>query len=58
MLKLAVLFFAISVVAGVLGFSNLAIGARTIAKVLFFIALTILLIIVIFGLMLGMLVYG
>jgi uncharacterized membrane protein YtjA (UPF0391 family) len=58
MLKLAVLFFAISVVAGVLGFSNLAIGARTIAKVLFFIALTILVIIVIFGLMLGMLVYG
>jgi uncharacterized membrane protein YtjA (UPF0391 family) len=58
MLKLAALFFAISVVAGVLGFSHIAIGARTIAKVLFFIALTIFLIIVIFGLMLGMLVFG
>ena len=54
MLKLAILFFVISVIAGLLGFTNIASGARTIAKVLFFIALAIFLIIIIFGVMLGM----
>jgi uncharacterized membrane protein YtjA (UPF0391 family) len=57
MLKLAVLFFVISLIAGVLGFTNIAVGARTIAKLFFFIALAIFLIILIFGLMLGMLVF-
>ena len=57
MLKLAILFFVISVIAGFLGFTNVAAGARTIAKVFFFIALTIFLIILIFGVMLGMLVF-
>ena len=57
MLKLAILFFVISVIAGLLGFTNIASGARTIAKVFFFIALTIFLIIIVFGVMLGMLVF-
>ena len=57
MLKLALLFFVISVIAGVLGFTNIASGARAIAKVLFFIALAIFLIILVFGVMLGMLVF-
>lgn len=57
MLKLALLFFVISVIAGVLGFTNIASGARAIAKVLFFIALAIFLIILIFGVMLGMAVF-
>ena len=57
MLKLAIVFFVISVIAGVLGFTGIAKGARTIAKVLFFIALTIFLIIIVFGVMLGMLVF-
>jgi uncharacterized membrane protein YtjA (UPF0391 family) len=57
MLKLAVLFFVISLIAGVLGFTDIASGARTIAKVFFFIALAIFLIILIFGVMLGMLVF-
>jgi uncharacterized membrane protein YtjA (UPF0391 family) len=57
MLKLAILFFVISLIAGVLGFTNIAAGARTIAKVLFFIALAIFLIILVFGVMLGMLVF-
>jgi uncharacterized membrane protein YtjA (UPF0391 family) len=41
MLKWALIFFLISIVAGLFGFTNLAAGARTIARVLFFIALTI-----------------
>jgi uncharacterized membrane protein YtjA (UPF0391 family) len=57
MLKLALIFFVISVIAGILGFTGIAKGARTIAKVLFFIALAIFLIILVFGVMLGMLVF-
>ena len=56
MLKLAIIFFVISVIAGILGFTGIAKGARTIAKVFFFIALAIFLIILVFGVMLGMLV--
>jgi uncharacterized membrane protein YtjA (UPF0391 family) len=37
MLKLAILFFIISVVAGALGFTGISEGAGRIAKVLFFI---------------------
>jgi uncharacterized membrane protein YtjA (UPF0391 family) len=57
MLKLAVLFFVISLVAGALGFTNIASGARGIAKVFFFVALAIFLVILIFGVMLGVLVF-
>ncbi len=57
MLTWALIFFLISLVAGVLGFTNVAAGARTIAKVLFFIFLAIFLIVLIFGVMLGMLVF-
>jgi len=45
------------VVAGILGFTGVASTTRTIAKVLFFIALAIFLIVLIFGVMLGMLVF-
>jgi uncharacterized membrane protein YtjA (UPF0391 family) len=57
MLKWAVTFFIISLVAGFLGFTDIAAGARTIAKVLFFIFFAIFLVILIFGVMLGMLVF-
>jgi uncharacterized membrane protein YtjA (UPF0391 family) len=57
MLKLAIVFFVISLIAGLLGFTNVAAGARGIAKLLFFIAITIFLIILIFGVFLGMLVF-
>jgi uncharacterized membrane protein YtjA (UPF0391 family) len=57
MLKWAVVFFVISLIAGFFGFAGVASGARTIAKVLFFIALAIFLIILIFGVFLGMLVF-
>ena len=57
MLKLALFFFLISVVAGVFGFTGVAQGSRTIAKVLFFIALAIFLVILVFGVLLGVLVF-
>jgi uncharacterized membrane protein YtjA (UPF0391 family) len=57
MLKWAILFFVISVIAGFLGFTGVASTTRTIAKVLFFIALTIFLIVLVFGVFLGMLVF-
>lgn len=37
MLKLAIIFFIISVIAGGLGFTNISEGAGRIAKILFFI---------------------
>jgi uncharacterized membrane protein YtjA (UPF0391 family) len=58
MLKLAILLFVISLIAGALGFTGIAAGAATIAKVVFFIALTIFLVILVFGVMLGMLAFG
>lgn len=57
MLKWALIFFLISLVAGFFGFTGVASGARTIAKVLFFIALAIFLIVLVFGVLLGMLVF-
>jgi uncharacterized membrane protein YtjA (UPF0391 family) len=56
-LKWAIIFFVISLVAGLFGFTNIASGARSIAKILFFIALAIFLVILVFGVMLGMLVF-
>jgi uncharacterized membrane protein YtjA (UPF0391 family) len=57
MIKWAIIFFVISLIAGFFGFSGVAAGTRTIAKVLFFIALAIFLVVLIFGVMLGMLVF-
>ena len=57
MLKWALIFFVISLIAGAFGFTGVASGARSIAKVLFFIALAIFLIILVFGVMLGMMVF-
>jgi len=57
MLKWALLFFAISVIAGYFGFTGVASTTRTIAKVFFFIALLVFLVVLVFGVMLGMLVF-
>jgi len=56
-IKWAIFFFVISLFAGVLGFSNVAAGARSIAKVIFFAALTLFLIVLVFGVLLGVLVF-
>lgn len=57
MLKLAIIFFIISLIAGYFGFSGVASGSRSIAKVLFVIALVIFLIVLVFGVFLGTLVF-
>ena len=57
MLKWAIIFFVVSVIAGYFGFTGVASTTRTLAKVLFFIALAIFLIVLVFGVMLGMLVF-
>ena len=57
MIKWAIIFFIVSVIAGFLGFTGVAAGFRTVAKVLFFIAIAIFLIVLIFGVFLGMLVF-
>jgi uncharacterized membrane protein YtjA (UPF0391 family) len=57
MLKWAIIFFVVSVIAGFFGFTGVASTTRTIAKVLFFIALAIFLIVLIFGVILGKLVF-
>lgn len=41
MLKWALIFFLISIVAGIFGFTNIAARARTIAKVLFVVAIAV-----------------
>ncbi|HEX3140930.1 MAG TPA: DUF1328 domain-containing protein [Rhizobacter sp.] len=56
MLKLAIIFFVISLIAGFFGFRGVASGSRSIAKVLFFIALAIFLVVLIFGVLLGTMV--
>jgi len=57
MLKWAIIFFVISLIAGVFGFTNVAAGARGVAKVLFFIAVAIFLVVLVFGVFLGVLVF-
>lgn len=57
MLKWAAIFFIISLIAGLFGFTGIASGARGIAKFLFFIALAIFLVILIFGVFMGVLVF-
>lgn len=57
MLKWAIIFFVISVIAGFFGFTNIAMGAKSIAKVLFYITLVIFIIVLIFGVLLGKLVF-
>jgi uncharacterized membrane protein YtjA (UPF0391 family) len=57
MIKWAIIFFVISLVAGFFGFTGVAAGSRTIAKVLFFIAVAIFLFVLVFGVLLGVLVF-
>ena len=57
MIKLAVILFIVSLVAGLLGFTKIAAGAAGLAKVVFFIALIIFLVVLVFGVLLGTLVF-
>lgn len=50
MLRWALIFFLISIVAGIFGFTGIAAGSAAIAKVLFFLAIALFLIFLIAGL--------
>ncbi|MDF2118577.1 DUF1328 domain-containing protein [Roseiarcaceae bacterium H3SJ34-1] len=53
MLRWALIFFLISIVAGFLGFSGVAAGTAEIAKLLFYAAVVIFAIFLILGVMAG-----
>ncbi|MEO8409199.1 MAG: DUF1328 domain-containing protein [Propionivibrio sp.] len=57
MIKLAIFFFVVSLITGWLGFTNVSEGTAGIAKILFYIAVVIFLIVLIFGVLLGTLVF-
>lgn len=53
MLKWALIFFVVSIIAGALGFSGVAAKSATLAKWLFFIALAIFAAFLVLGLLAG-----
>ena len=57
MLQYAAVFFVIALIAAVFGFTGIAVGAAEIAKVLFFIFLAIFLVVLVFGVFLGVLIF-
>lgn len=57
MLKWALIFLVVSVIAGALGFTGVASAAGTVAKVLFGIALVLFLIFLVLALLAGEMVF-
>jgi uncharacterized membrane protein YtjA (UPF0391 family) len=53
MLKLALFFFIVSIIAGVFGFTGISVAAAGIAKVLFFIFLIAFVVLLVLGLVVG-----
>ena len=53
MLKLALFFFLVSIIAGVFGFTGISVAAAGIAKVLFFIFLIAFVVLLVLGLVVG-----
>jgi uncharacterized membrane protein YtjA (UPF0391 family) len=58
MLKWAIIFLIVSLVAGALGFTNISAGAATISKVLFAIFFVLFLVFVAIALLAGSLVFN
>ncbi len=58
MLKWALIFFVISLVSGVLGFTGIAAGATVIAKVIFFLFLSVAIGIVALAIVAGKAIYS
>jgi uncharacterized membrane protein YtjA (UPF0391 family) len=53
MLRWALIFFIVSLIAGVFGFTGIAAGSAAIAKTLFFLALALFVVFLIAGLTVG-----
>jgi uncharacterized membrane protein YtjA (UPF0391 family) len=49
MLRLAIVFLVIAIIAAIFGFGDIAAGASSIARVLFFIFLVLFVVMLIFG---------
>lgn len=49
MLKWALIFFIISLIAGVFGFTGIALGATAVAKILFYVAVALFLLFLVLG---------
>ncbi len=58
MLKWALIFFVISLISGVLGFTGIAAGATVIAKVIFFLFLSVAIGIVALAIVAGKAIYS
>ncbi len=53
MLKWALIFFVVSIIAGAFGFTNISAAAGGIARILFFIFVAIFVILLVLGLLAG-----
>jgi uncharacterized membrane protein YtjA (UPF0391 family) len=49
MLRYAIIFFIIAIIAGIFGFGDIAAGATSIAKVLFYIFIALFVVTLLFG---------
>ncbi len=58
MLRWALIFFLISIVAGILGFTGVAAGSAVIARSLFFVAIVLFGVFLILGLLTGKAIVG
>jgi uncharacterized membrane protein YtjA (UPF0391 family) len=58
MLKWALIFFIISIIAGAMGFTGVAAGTAAAAKLLFFIALALFVVFLVLGLAAGRAIAG
>jgi uncharacterized membrane protein YtjA (UPF0391 family) len=58
MLRWALIFFVISIVAGVFGFTGISAGTAAIAKTLFFLAIALFAVFLIAGLTVGRAISG
>lgn len=53
MLRLALFFFVVAIIAGLFGYTGIAVAAAGIAKILFFVFIAICLILLVIGLFIG-----
>lgn len=53
LLRAAIAFFVIAIIAAVLGFGNIAGGAADIAKILFYVFIVVFVILLVMGLLTG-----
>jgi uncharacterized membrane protein YtjA (UPF0391 family) len=53
MLRLALFFFVVSIIAALFGFTGISVAAAGIARILFFVVIVIFLVLLVAGLMAG-----